>query len=655
MARRELKMALSLKDIKFLKDVPPELLKDFKAMAAKQDTNFMRTTVQDKMESMFRKLKDNDYLGVDETTFSVCEDIEEINLVSTKFPKPVLNPDGLYNTPEEVDEQEIIALNKESIYQLIEDDLLVEVPKNRAEMLKCVYVEQLTEAEHKEMFDLTRNGTFEIKVCPKGRVPIPCRWVYDLKRNVKNQIERFKARLVVQGFRQVEGIDFQKTFSSVAQMRTFRTMVALAVRFNLNITQYDISSAFLNADIDTELYMKFPPGYPPKDESQHYVFQLLKGLYGLKQASRLWRELIVKVFGEANLEVCKTEPGILCIKLGDLCLICLFVDDYLLLTNNEELRTKIEDIMANLFEVKPLGKLGLYLGVVVEWYKLPDGRRAVKQHQGPYFERFFKKVGYDKAKSAKSPAMSTVKLSSADSPTENEEKPDWPYMSVGGSIMYPSLCCRPDITYQINRLARFNKNPGKAHVDAQKHLIRYLKGTKDRGLIYKEPTEMIDNKVKIIACVDTDWAGCQDTRRSTVGYVVYLDGCPIAWKSKLMSTLALSSCEAEFMGLSFVAREVMWLCRFLTEIGVEYEIPQIFCDSQSAIYWAEDPVQHQRNKHVELKYYYIRDLVGAELVQVWKINGKFNPADGLTKPADQRMMEDIVPPLMGEQDIVFEE
>ena len=112
LARRELKMALSLKDIRFLKDVPPELLKDFKAMAAKQDTNFIKTTVQYKMESMFRKLKDNDYLGVDATTFSVCEDIEEINLVSTKFPKPVLNPDGLYNTPEEVDEQEIIALNK---------------------------------------------------------------------------------------------------------------------------------------------------------------------------------------------------------------------------------------------------------------------------------------------------------------------------------------------------------------------------------------------------------------------------------------------------------------------------------------------------------------------------------------------------------------
>ena len=291
---------------------------------------------------------------------------------------------------------------------------------------------------------------------------------------------------------------------------------------------------------------------------------------------------------------------------------------------------------------------------MIELHTLADGRRAAKLHQGPYLERLLLKMNYNKAKIAKSPAIPSVKLSTVDCPGPDEEKPDWPYMSVGGSLLYATMGTRPDIAYPTIRCARFNNNPGKTHVNYQKNILKYLKGTTDRGIWYKSPKNPDGDKLNIIACVDTDWGGCSDTRRSTVGFVVYLCGGPIAWKSKLMVTLALSSCEAEFMGLTEVAKEIMWLVRFLTEIGIPFNTPKIFCDSQSAICWAEDPVQHQRNKHCELKYYYIRDLVSAELVEVWKINTLYNPSDNLTKGADQRMAENNAP-LLGEVPVKLEE
>ncbi len=122
-----------------------------------------------------------------------------------------------------------------------------------------------------------------------------------------------------------------------------------------------------------------------------------------------------------------------------------------------------------------------------------------------------------------------------------------------------------------------------------------------------------------------------------------------------MKTLALSSCEAEFMGLTEVAREIMWFIRFFQEVGIEYNTPKIFYDSASAILWAEDPVQHQRNKHVELKYYYIRDLVGEEIVKLYKISGLNNPADPLTKVNTKSMVERLVPVIMGESEPTFDE
>jgi len=140
-----------------------------------------------------------------------------------------------------------------------------------------------------------------------------------------------------------------------------------------------------------------------------------------------------------------------------------------------------------------------------------------------------------------------------------------------------------------------------------------------------------------------------------MGYIIQIAGGPVSYKSKLMVTLALSSCEAEFMALTEVCRELMWLCRFLDEVEVEYEIPEIYCDSSSAIAWSQDPVQHQRNKHMELKYYYVRDCVEKEYVKLFKVHTTINCADMMTKPVGRQILERLLPIAHGYEERSFNE
>jgi hypothetical protein len=219
--------------------------------------------------------------------------------------------------------------------------------------------------------------------------------------------------------------------------------------------------------------------------------------------------------------------------------------------------------------------------------------------------------------------------------------------------LYSAICTRPDIFFAVMQLARFNSNPGESHVKASKQVLRYLKGTPNQGIRFTKSADF-DGKIKITSYVDSDWAGCVDTRRSTMGYIVHVANGPVSWKSKTIKTLALSSCEAEFVALSEVCRELMWMCRFLDELGIDYHTPNVYCDSSSAIRWSEDPVQHQRNKHVELKYYYCRDIANQEKVHIFKIHTTQNCADILTKPVGKQILDRLLPTAMGQKITEFQ-
>lgn len=566
-----------------------------------------------------------------------------------KFTEPIPKPEfhRKYSFEDTESLEEILQLAEQSLTELLElDHETLTAPKNRTAMLKDKYADEYIKAELRELQGIHRHGTFEKVVCPANRTPITCRWVYDLKRDGEGKIVLFKARLVVHGFKQQEGVDFNKTFSSTAQIRTFRFVVAIAILHGLKMTQYDISNAFLNGKLDEEIYMEWPPGYP--SESKDKVIKLIKGLYGLKQASRIWQQTLYDSLKELNIEVCKTESGVLrCTTEGKFCLVVAWVDDLIVITKDEELRAKIEAVLKKNFLVKCLGELSHYVGIVLEREK--DG---IFLHQKPYNTRVVKKFPVKAKYTAKVPAK-PERLSKVDCPTKDEDKVDYPYINVTGSLLYSTICTRPDLFFSVMQLARFNSNPGREHVKASEQVLKYLANTLDLGIKFRRPSNF-NGKIQITAFVDSDWAGCPDTRRSTMGYVIHVAGGPVSFKSKLMPTIAHSSCEAEFVGLTEVCREIMWMCRFLDEIGLPYETPEIFCDSTSAINWAEDPVQHQRNKHVELKYYYVRDCVAKDVVKLFRVHTTRNLADIMTKPVGSQILERHLPAVLGYEEPIFE-
>ncbi|XP_062114804.1 secreted RxLR effector protein 161-like [Humulus lupulus] len=202
-----------------------------------------------------------------------------------------------------------------------------------------------------------------------------------------------------------------------------------------------------------------------------------------------------------------------------------------------------------------------------------------------------------------------------------------PYSNVVGAIMYLIICTRPDLSHSISALSRYMENPGRIHWNAMKWLLRYLINTTRHGLVYKRH----HNQVEISGFVDSDYVGDRDTRKSTTTYYFLVSGNCVSWKSQLQSVVALSTTEAEYMAATEAIKEGIWVQGLLKELQVFKGKATIFLDSQSAIHLCKNPVFHDRTKHVEIKYHFIRDKVIEGVINVEKVPTEENPADVGTK------------------------
>ena len=513
----------------------------------------------------------------------------------------------------------------------------------RVQILAGPYREQFLEAERRELECLKIHGTYRKTKKPNSRSPITCRWCYDVKRDADNNIILFKARLVAHGYKQVEGVDYNETFSATAQMKSFRMVVAISQLLGLHMTQIDISSAFLHGVLEEEIYMTYPPGYR---ESTDTCLRLVKGLYGLKQAGRIWNQKFIGTLEEIGFQSLASDSQVLQLRRGSsIFLICLHVDDAILSSNDEALRAEVLAQLEAKFLVKNLGPLSYYLGVRVEQTKEANTLR-----QDGYIDKMLATFKMEDSKPVDTPGVPGQILTKAHCPApgsaEHAEMATKPYRQVVGSLMYNYCATRPDIGSILAKVASFANNPGIPHWVASKRILRYLKGTKDLAIQYTGRLFRGD-KVTIVAYCDSDWAQCPDDRKSTTGYVVQVGGGPVAWQCKKQHTVALSTTEAEFVAITEATKDVLWVTYFLTELGIEYDTPQIHSDSQSALEWSKNASHHQRNKHVALKYFFIRDAVRDRLVRLGYISTKDNVADILTKPTTRAIFTHLRPMLMG--------
>jgi hypothetical protein len=248
-------------------------------------------------------------------------------------------------------------------------------------------------------------------------------------------------------------------------------------------------------------------------------------------------------------------------------------------------------------------------------------------YQKSYILKILSRFGMSTAKSLSTPAAANSRLSLAFTPQTEAEKEHMshvPYASAVGSLMYAMVCTRPDIAHAVSVVSRFMAQPGKEHWQAVKRIFRYLRGTADVGLIYGG-----DSRCLVAGYSDSDYAADVDGRRSMTGYVYTLGGSVVSWKATLQPTVTLSTTEAEYMALTEAAKEGIWLKGLVSDLGIHHDQATVFCDSLSAICLAKDHLHHDRTKHIDVRYHFLRT---EKRIQVKKISTHHNPADMFTKP-----------------------
>lgn len=465
-------------------------------------------------------------------------------------------------------------------------------------------------AIEKEVAAIHRTGSLEhVDFLPQGSHAIRCRWVFKIKPETAQEPEIYKARLVAQGFRQKFGVDFEETFAAVAKMSSLRTMIALAAARNSRLTKLDVSNAFLASDIDRDVYLHPPPGFPPGG-----FFKLRKALYGLKQSPRLWAETLTKEFLSLGFKPLPTDTCIFKHHTSQTTILVV-VDDCIIEGNDEPLRKLVETTLHRKFGIKAFDKVEAFIGLQLE-----HTEAGIKIFQEQYIEELLAKFGMTDCNTAETPAAPNAEMNTTLLGPGNV------YRNLVGSLLY-LLASRPDIASAVVQLSRHLNAPTQGHLKAAKRVLRYLAGTPRKGVNFKRGAIP-----RLICYSDSDWAGCQKTRKSTSGYVVYFAGGPVSWKSKLQVITALSSCEAEYVALTEAVKEILWLVQHFGALGIKLEVPIfVFGDNTAAIALAKNPVFHQRSKHIDIKHHFLRDHVKAGTVKLAYVDTKENVADVLTK------------------------
>ncbi|KAL2226511.1 UNVERIFIED_CONTAM: Retrovirus-related Pol polyprotein from transposon TNT 1-94 [Sesamum indicum] len=488
-------------------------------------------------------------------------------------------------------------------------------PECYAEAVNDAHKNKWELAMNDEMNSLKKNDTWELCQLPKGKKALQNRWVYRVKEE-SDEKKRYKARLIVKGFQQRYGIDFTDVFTPVVKLTTIRLVLSMVAAENLELQYMDVKTAFLHGDLEEEIYMVQPEGYNGDDQQ---VCRLKKSLHGLKQAPQQWYRKFDNFMLEIGFSRCNADHCCYVKRFDEFFIILLlYVDDMLIAGSNVKEINRLKDQLSRKFDMKDLGEARQILGMKITRDK---GTGKLWLSQSDYIEKVLCRFKMENTKPVGTPLGNQFKLSNSDPPQTDSERAKMrvtPYASAIGSLMYAMICTRSDIAHVVGVVSRFMNNPRVMHWEAVKWILRYLRGTKDRALVFGK------GKLTLFGFVDVDFAGSDyDRRRSTTGYVFTYGGTAVSWVSKLQKVVTLSTTEAEYVAVTEAAKELIWLQHFLDVI--------LHSDSQSAIHLAKNPAFRSRTKHIEIKYHFIRQLLEKKALQLEKIQGEKNPTDMLTK------------------------
>lgn len=365
--------------------------------------------------------------------------------------------------------------------------------------------------------------------------------------------------------------------------------------------------------------------------------QVDSALYGLKQSPRAWFNRIDTYLTASGFEKNPSDNNVYKLQDPDgFVLLAFYVDDTVLVSNNPQgTMSRVKRMLSSAFAMGDLGDLHSFLGTKIEqsWQDC-----WISLNQSAYIEQVLTKYNMSSAKPVHTPMAGSAKLTSKSSPKTKEEIRAMaliPYRQACGSLEHLQVSTRLDISKATSTCCQFFQNPGNDHWTAVKRIMRYLEGTQNLGLIYRQQQNgSTENQMlRLVGFTDSGWAGDAEQRRSTTAYAVMAISAPLSWSSKRLQTICLSSIEVEYAACTKAAKELVSHQKFAEGLGRKYEHPtDLMCDSQSAIALSQNPIYHARTKHIEIKHHYIRQLISEGEVALRYVATEENVADVLTKP-----------------------
>ena len=438
------------------------------------------------------------------------------------------------------------------------------------------------------------------------------------------------------------GVNYWETYAPVVCWASVRMILIIAMINNLPTRSVDFVLAFPQADVDVPVYMELPIGFELHNANKReYVLKLNKNLYGLRQASLTWFDMLPKGLVDRKFKPSAIDS---CVFIRDNCLVLVYVDDCIVISHDHKVIDRFIFSMQTgpeNFKLTDDGDLARFLGVEME--RREDGKIVMTQQH--LISRILEVCNVDEKAMNERETPVGKPLLHKDLSGENR-KQSWNYRSAVGMLNYLANSTRPELAMAVHQCARFNNNPMLSHERAITRICRYLLSSRNLGIVYKP-----DKSLGLQCFVDVDFAGGwtqvdsdnPENLMSRTGYVIMFAGCPILWCSKLQTEITLSTTEAEYEALSQAMREVIPLMEFMKELGKVLKIntskPDFFCqvfeDNRSTITVAESKKFTPRTKHIALKYHHFRQYVTNKSIRIKAISTTEQIADIFTKPLDK--------------------
>jgi hypothetical protein len=506
----------------------------------------------------------------------------------------------------------------------IDGDKTILEPKTVKEALAGKDAAKWLASMESEIDNIESKGTWIETKLPEGRKAVGCKWVFKVKTDADGKVVKYKSRLVAQGFSQIPGIDYEETFAPVGRTTSLRLLLTVAATNDLEVRQADVEGAYLNGKLDVELYMAYPQGMTPKKGCN--ALRLVGSLYGLKQSGRTWWIELGKGLEALGFKRTESDWGLYYrTKSKDRgpALLLAYVDDIVVAA---ETSREIDEVMKGLslrWKITELGEISTILGM-----KVSRDRQARKVWltQPAYIDKIVER--FPGRGPTKTPLPSTKGRQAEDEGRDGISPiPLTPYQEIVGCLQWVAGCTRPDVSFAASFLARQVARPTEHLWQMALGVVAYLSSTRTVGL-----TLGGEEQRPLEGWVDADWAGCQETRRSTTGWIIELNGSPIVWSSRRQATVSASTVEAEYIAITEAGREIMWLRELLETLGYSQPITTLRCDNQGAIALTKKPSSHPRTKHIAIRHHQIREWAEQGMIQLEYVGTKSQKADILTKP-----------------------